>query len=93
VKCPAELRNKLERELSSDGLRYMLAMYWQGRTDKISSGLTELLEWLTVNGLPAEVADTWTGCRPGQKSAFFGMDHQELLNKALGFAASSLKPE
>jgi hypothetical protein len=93
IKCPSEFRQKLERELSSDGLRYMLAMFWQGRSDKISSDLMGLLEWLTINGLPSEVVRTWKGCSPGKKSAFLGMDHQDLLDKVIGFATASVKPE
>lgn len=87
--CPVELRSLLEAELVSSRLRYMLAMYWQGRSDKISERLLPLLEWVTKNGLPTDVAATWVKFQPGQV-AFMGRDHQLLLAIALRFAAASL---
>lgn len=83
--CPPELRPLLISELSSDRLRYMLAMCWQGRADKISSGLVPLLEWITRNGLQSQSPGQAWAFQPG-KTAFAGQDHQALLDEALGFA-------
>lgn len=87
--CPVELRSLLEAELVSSDLRYMLAMYWQGRSDKIPERLFPLLEWLTKNGLPSDVAATWAKFQPG-RVAFVGRDHHLLLDIAMLFAAASL---
>lgn len=87
--CPIELRLVLEAEMASGGLRYMLAMYWQGRADKIPERLLPLLEWVTKNGLPPEVTATWVKFQPGQV-AFVGRNHQLLLVIAMRFAAASI---
>jgi len=86
-KCPVELRTLLDEELASLGLRYMLAMYWRGRSDKIPTRLLPLLQWITVNSLPDDVAATWVEFEPG-KTAFKNRDHQSLLDSAMGFASS-----
>lgn len=89
--CPSELRPLLISEFSSDRLRYMLAMCWQGRTDKISSRLIPLLEWITRNGLRSQLTpgQAWT-FRPWE-TAFAGLDHSALLEEALGFAQDCVK--
>ena len=88
MSCPVHLRQELTAEISSGNLRYMLAMYWQGRADKVPSGLRQLLDWITKNGLPDGVGQEWE-FRPGQV-AFKGQDHEVLLKSALSFALSSL---
>lgn len=89
-KCPPHLTLILAAELSAGNLRYMLSMYWQGRADKISMTLRPMLDWLTKNGLPADVASTWSQFEPGQ-IAFKDQDHQKLLEVAMVFAASSVE--
>lgn len=83
--CPAELQSILSKELADLSLRYMIAMYWQGRSDKIPSPLMPLLDWLTRNGLPQGVSSSWSGFSHNQTS-FVDMDHQSLLNHAMAFS-------
>lgn len=90
VQCPVEIRSDLETELNSNGLRYMLAMYWQGRADKIPNRLLPILEWITEKGLPKDISCTWLKFQPGQ-TVFLGQDHSALLDVAMQFAQASLR--
>jgi hypothetical protein len=90
TECPIELRSLMKRELDTLGLRYMLAMYWQGRADKISGDLWQLLEWITRNGLPKEVSSGWVNFKAGEV-AFEGRGHANLLEEAMEFSRKSLK--
>lgn len=51
-RIPEDLLPVAKEEAFSGWLRYMLAMYWQGRGDKIPPRLMPVLEWLTMNALP-----------------------------------------
>lgn len=76
--APAEVAALLRREVNADTLRYMLAMYWQGRSDKIPAPLMPALQWATENAVPAS--------QPGPSNfsngqcMFQGADHAELLD-------------
>lgn len=82
---PADLLPVLKEEVARDGLRYMLAMYWQGRSDKIPTHLMPVLQWLTVNAVAAD--------QPGPREfahgmvMFVGADHGALLDVAMKKAA------
>ena len=65
-------------------LRYLLAMFWQGRADKIPDRKIPLLAWVTENAFPPN-RDEDRQFRPGFVM-FPGADHQILLAKALAFA-------
>lgn len=84
---PIEVRVKLDAELSSGGLRYMLAMYWQGRKDKISDELIPMLDWVTKNCLPVSQGESFE-YSPGSVS-FAGQDHAALLNAAMAAASQA----
>lgn len=81
-KIPEEILHLLQGELASGGLRYMLAMHWQGRLDKISPRILPALEWVSRNCLPAEQASSFSGSKLRAVS-FVGLDHNELLNMAV----------
>lgn len=84
--CPDDLKKIIGGELKSDGLRYMLAMYWQGRKDKISHGLVPALDWLTQNGLPSDIVADFQ-FKPGDV-AFH--DHSVLIERVMQFARDSV---
>ena len=85
---PGELRSIIQREFEADFLRYMLAMYWQGRSDKIPSPLMPALQWISEHGVAADV--------PGPRifehgrCMFVESDHHALLREALQMVEDSL---
>lgn len=81
VSIPANFLPVLKEEVARDGLRYMLAMYWQGRSDKIPSSLMPVLQWLTDHEVPSEQ----TGSREFAhgRVMFAGGDHGALLDAVM----------
>jgi hypothetical protein len=66
---------------------YTLAMFWQGRTDKIEHGDGPIYAWMTENGLPAELVERErrrSGMQPVYGTIMFkNANHHELQRQVM----------
>lgn len=80
---PSHIVGTLVRELADQEIAaYTLRMSWLGRSDKFPGHLSPTFDWLSRTFLPAPLAASYEGFRPGVIQ-LRGEDHDALARKCI----------